>query len=280
MKILLIGNGFDLEHKLPTSYKDFLRFCKTIECIYDYNGAESEENFQRHYLNAWRINDSVKDALLELFNNRNVSGEFREENEKVIKITTKNVLADEAYECIRNNSWLKYFHKRASQLGENWVDFETEISKVIQALDAGRFQLSCGGRMSNVEQHEQEIQMELLKCVRGSLKEYYNSTEGIDDLVRLLNDELNRLIRALEIYITAFVSSIEILNTSPDITALNPDRILSFNYSDTYQRVYGSNIDIEYDYIHGKAERNHTIESCNMVLGIDEYLKNDRKDAI
>ena len=24
MKILLIGNGFDLEHNLPTSYKNFL----------------------------------------------------------------------------------------------------------------------------------------------------------------------------------------------------------------------------------------------------------------
>lgn len=27
MEILLIGNGFDLEHDLPTHYKDFLDFC-------------------------------------------------------------------------------------------------------------------------------------------------------------------------------------------------------------------------------------------------------------
>ena len=27
MKILIIGNGFDLAHKLPTSYKDFLNVC-------------------------------------------------------------------------------------------------------------------------------------------------------------------------------------------------------------------------------------------------------------
>ncbi len=30
-KILLIGNGFDLAHGLPTSYKDFLDFCKMVE---------------------------------------------------------------------------------------------------------------------------------------------------------------------------------------------------------------------------------------------------------
>jgi len=30
MNILLIGNGFDLAHGLPTKYTDFLIFCKMI----------------------------------------------------------------------------------------------------------------------------------------------------------------------------------------------------------------------------------------------------------
>ena len=30
MNILIIGNGFDLAHKLPTSYKDFLNYIKQI----------------------------------------------------------------------------------------------------------------------------------------------------------------------------------------------------------------------------------------------------------
>lgn len=30
MNILVIGNGFDLEHGLPTMYKDFLDFIKGI----------------------------------------------------------------------------------------------------------------------------------------------------------------------------------------------------------------------------------------------------------
>ena len=31
MKILLIGNGFDLAHGLPTAYKDFLKYCTDIK---------------------------------------------------------------------------------------------------------------------------------------------------------------------------------------------------------------------------------------------------------
>lgn len=30
MNILLIGNGFDLAHGLPTKYTDFLVFCKMV----------------------------------------------------------------------------------------------------------------------------------------------------------------------------------------------------------------------------------------------------------
>ncbi len=33
MNILLIGNGFDLAHHLPTKYSDFLEFVKVIKQI-------------------------------------------------------------------------------------------------------------------------------------------------------------------------------------------------------------------------------------------------------
>lgn len=33
MKILVIGNGFDLEHGLPTKYKDFLDFMQGINLL-------------------------------------------------------------------------------------------------------------------------------------------------------------------------------------------------------------------------------------------------------
>lgn len=56
------------------------------------------------------------------------------------------------------------------------------------------------------------------------------------------------------------------------------DHVLSFNYSDTYKRVYGNEKKMEYNYIHGEADINKNILTSNLVLGIDEYLDDDRKD--
>ena len=35
MNILIIGNGFDLAHELPTKYPDFLEFCKRVFPVYE-----------------------------------------------------------------------------------------------------------------------------------------------------------------------------------------------------------------------------------------------------
>ena len=34
----------------------------------------------------------------------------------------------------------------------------------------------------------------------------------------------------------------------------------------------------KYDYIHGKTNSDHTLETNNMVFGIDEYLPEDRRN--
>lgn len=60
-----------------------------------------------------------------------------------------------------------------------------------------------------------------------------------------------------------------------------PDHILSFNYTNTYRKLYDNNITLKedmYDFIHGKTDRNHTAQNCNIVLGIDEYLPKERRD--
>lgn len=33
MNILVVGNGFDLAHGLPTKYGDFFEFCRRIDSI-------------------------------------------------------------------------------------------------------------------------------------------------------------------------------------------------------------------------------------------------------
>ena len=110
---------------------------------------------------------------------------------------------------------------------------------------------------------------------------------------RLYND-LNKLIRALEIYLTDYVEKEECNCVLPDIQEIVKEnvkgadgeeqikycKVLSFNYTNTYERLYLDKQQIQnsIDYIHGKAKLFNTVENNNMVLGIDEYLTDERKD--
>lgn len=84
--------------------------------------------------------------------------------------------------------------------------------------------------------------------------------------------------RVFEIYLCEYVGKIESGKFSKEIKGLGIDHVLSFNYSHTYQKLYDKSKKIKYDYIHGESRFNSTIESNNMVLGIDEYSHKKSKD--
>lgn len=277
MEILLIGNGFDIEHKLPTSYNDFLLFCLKVMPIFSVEPGLTIQRYTNDYLESWKIDESVKKTLTAAFNSRYEDKASVTETEYDTGIRTANSELNEFYSYIKFNTWLRYFQECSHKFGRNWIDFESEISNVIQALDAAKFQTSCGGDVTNVEKHEQELLVSILKASKGSLKQAFIDVPAIINFGNYLNSELEKLIRALEIYLAAFVRNIPVNEKSTDIEKISPDFILSFNYTDTYCRVYGDN-NTEYDYIHGKAELDKNVETCNIVLGIDEYLDNDVKD--
>lgn len=103
--------------------------------------------------------------------------------------------------------------------------------------------------------------------------------EEIDFWKQKLLEDLNKLTRALEIYLSDYISNFMLGNGLPDIKNLPYlDKILSFNYTCTYQRIYGEHPFLEFDYVHGKAVLRNDIQSTNMVLGIDEYLEGDARD--
>lgn len=270
MEILLIGNGFDLEHNLPTSYNDFLDFCKRARRIYTLEATVSLNDYIHNNLDDWKMSDYIKGILSDAFEKRTYDK----------KVITPYAALNELYTHIENNTWVDYFLDCSANknIGENWIDFESEISRVIQALDAGRFQVEAGGSVTSVEKNESKILTSIWKSSKWNLKSAFVDTIAIDKFTEFLNEELERLIRALEIYIVEFVGKITVAKRSADIEKLKPDHILSFNYSNTYERLYGKGKNIEYDYIHGKADINKNIKSSNLVLGIDEYLDDDSKN--
>lgn len=270
MEMLLIGNGFDLEHNLPTSYRDFLDFCKKVENLYEFVDGNHQYEFQKMHLDNWKTDDSIKKTLSSAFSERK-----RKEDGTY---TTPNNLLDELYGHIQHNIWLKYFWKCPSYTGENWIDFEMEISKVIQSFDAARFQMKYKGDITDAEKKKSNRVLSICEIAKMSVRNVLKDENSLDEFSALLNRELEKLIRALEIYIAEFINSINISKKSSDIERINPDYVLSFNYSNTYERIYGVGKNVVYDYIHGKADTNKNIENCNLVLGIDEYLDDNKKD--
>ena len=93
-KILLIGNGFDLAHGLPTSYSYFLDFCDKVEKIFTFQHRLTEMVYKRKFLDDWNIDKSIKNKLLEWYKK---------------SPTNHDELLIELNDNIRDNIWINYF---------------------------------------------------------------------------------------------------------------------------------------------------------------------------
>lgn len=254
MKILMIGNGFDLAHKLPTSYDNFLDFCDII-----YRMCSSGEN---NILNL--INKSFSD--------------YPELKDRLIKISQDspkehNIIKD-FYELTNNNIWLQYLKKQRKNkkrnLGKNWIDIEAEISKKVTYLEQQNRFLTTD--------------LEIVDLVKIKNSADYNLHIHDDayinfEFIHLLETHLNVMIRALEIYLVEFVETLKI-SEIPLINNIKPQLVLSFNYTNTYSKVYGNNNKIlDCHHIHGLAQCKNTVDTNNMVLGISESLSDNEKNT-
>lgn len=278
MNILIIGNGFDLAHELPTRYDDFLDFCEKARRIYTFREDASLNEYKRDNIDNWEMNDDIKNALLEAFAKRDCQKTFNDDNTYNLNVTTSNEFLNELYTHIDENAWLEYFLKyRSSFGGGNWIDFETEISKVIQVLDEAISLKESGRDLKEMQKGRHNLLIDIHRASEGSMQKAFKDVTALSDFAVFLDSELGRLVRALEIYIVEFVGRIPVIEKNVDIEKLNLDHVLSFNYSDTYERIYSKGKEVECDYIHGKADISKNVNTSNLVLGIDEYLDDDKK---
>ena len=205
-KILLIGNGFDLAHGLPTSYKDFLDFCKMVRELYTYPIIDNEYNQKK--LIDWNTDKTIKSKLLECYENRKNCFED--------KITTQCKELDELYDCIKENVWINYFLEREKSIGENWIDFESEISNVVQAIETLKGYIERDEDVLKIKDTKQQIIIYFLKIAKKSLQDVFN-LKRIDGFIEDISIELDKLIRSLEIYICEFVNEIDINKENDDM---------------------------------------------------------------
>ena len=225
--VLVIGNGFDLYHGLKTNYIDFVRFAKEL---IDLGGKGTKGR-------KWAI----------------------------------------------SNSFIKCFIKVATE-NQSWIDCEKEIEVIVTMFSKILFDRSVFDAIPNhIEKNFTSLksfEFERLKlmnkfCEQVSSqtivfqKQYFKVYQGIDKelIIETLKRDLNDLIKLFKYYLEENVINQSVTQLSKQIESINPDYVINFNYTNTYEH-YGINRQ-DVCYIHGSVQDN------NMVLGIRDI---DEKD--
>ncbi len=244
MKILVIGNGFDLDHGLPTSYKEFINFCNCVVSI----GVQPIDDFdlttkQLEYINFLEKNHDLCNRFKKLLYKNGLLNCFTAQNEKY-----------------------------------NWVDLEREIFRIINEVKNVEQELKVSN-VNEIELLNNHRIVEVLEQLNISIMRFGRiGIEGLEALRVSLENWLNNFSKALELYVFYFINKTEIYGVSPDVLDFDADKIITFNYSNTYERIYGGvhwHEDIHY--IHGVASRISNDEHSNIILGITS--ENAYKDS-
>lgn len=243
MNILIIGNGFDIAHGLPTKYRDFLRVCET---------AKIAEVF-------W-VDGKPSDSIRGL-------NKLQSEEIKDICSTMGYDIWSEFVELISENNWIEYFQFRKAVIGEDWIDLEQEIKNILEMV------------YEYMEQSKDEkINKDIVydTKIKKICEQYIDQEESITyrKLFEHLLSENKKLIRALELYMDGFINR-KGVEKIPYIAKKTIDRVLSFNYTNTYAGRY--DFKTECCYLHGKANVTRKGKDCNLVLGFDDHYLEEEK---
>lgn len=253
MNILVIGNGFDLAHGLPTTYLDFLKFTKIINMISRYYKHDNEiklEEIKSHFESMYQF-ESIA-TIINCF----------QRDAECINLITRECpeLIRNFYDLIKDNLWINYFNEVQEKIGNSWIDFEAELCSVIRQLENGKYkEINSNAIMTYIE-----------KCEKDNL---------INEVRKKLELDLEYLIGALEIYLRDYVGKIVVTVRDKNILNLKINKVLSFNYTNTYENNYNEdNAKKSYHYVHGEAKK-HGDKKSNMILGFNEYLESEEKKS-
>lgn len=278
--VLVIGNGFDLYHFLPTRYIDFLRTVNRLMELHE----SGRLNCCQYIKYVWGPDSPIY-----------TDDEYIRACYKVHSEKMKSVLLDqdnlaELVDICRNNIWVNYF-RGCLEKNIGWIDFEKEIGRVLCAvqelfkLDGMTNDLVSGkhfrdidtlglktidllGQLPFAEYENVFFTLNEEYCKVGVCEEFYVAMDK-EKMLDELEEDLEELAKALCIYLREFVQKIAISKNSDNPIFYDIDKVLSFNYTDTYRKLYSN--DVEIKFIHGSVD-----DEKGIVLGIN----NDDKDEL
>lgn len=294
MNILIVGNGFDLSHYLPTKYDHFMVAMGAIENWDKSKGDMGfDDIFGRDY---WFKNDKTGEEWQNKFFQYTKAMYKTDE----IKISIEKI--NELQKQLKENVWYQYFSDHVREV-KTWIDFEQKIEEALNLvshfiglvhdrfLKFGKFNstilklekfnsslIDDNFYLSNLNS-KLLIQLNLIlknivddESILGFINHRWlivpkNLDYGYDadKYISFLNNQLNDFIEIFNIYLELVINHL-IPNHKFSIESkewINPDQIYSFNYTKTYQKLYDQSV--ETDYLHGSFGKEQ-----NIVLGVSE----------
>ena len=246
MKVLMLGNGFDLYHNLLTHYDDFMTigdYLSEKHCIISYDD-----------LDKITIYSELKDLANETIQDKLFAYEDAYKKTEIDKEEYADFL-----EKLHTNCWFKHFINIKNRNG--WIDLENQVEEVLRKF-----------RQSNPTGIDRFLDLIKEKnnyndAIFKHIKRYSFGKEENNDCIF---EEYNQFIEILRQYLKIFVDSV-LSNVSNQYANCNNylknnDYVLTFNYTNTYSELYGSKGDIIH--IHGKLDD-------SIVLGINSNEYDD-----
>ena len=256
-RLVIIGNGFDLAHGLPTSYRDFIDDYwfnikdSNHDELVSFN-LESYVEFQNHTSLEELINEIIK-----------ISEKYKRDGIEVYKLKERPIpLADNRIPIIE---YKNYFFKLINQNpAQNWVDIENTYYRSLKERAKGK--LNNQNYIWDIKQLNKDFEVikELFeKYLIKIFKEKYNWFDiRKNEIEDHLKDQPNILDFLLDKKNKEYYLKDENLN-------LNETLLLSFNYTKTVED-YSNYIfkSIDYNYIHGKIG----VEELPIIFGFGDEM--------
>ena len=268
-RILIIGNGFDIAHGLPTKYADFMEFAKYF--LYIYSIENMKDALSKYKLS---IPDSFpfKETLVSLFATRKALTTTNDDGTRTTTVSLSPEYLNNMAQNLTNNLWYEYFSRIIDKkliIGNNWIDFEQEIAVVIKWLSDHVSSLDTAytevcNRLYQDINSDPRIAVLYEICIHIRAQEI----TILSDFIFRLYTDLNRITAALSVYLKYFVEALT-PNRIELFENTSFDSVLSFNYTHTYEKLYSTD-STEICYIHGECGSSDPA-SCNMVIGIRNY---------
>ncbi|MHA3055637.1 hypothetical protein E0H77_08975 [Acinetobacter sp. ANC 4633] len=285
MNILIVGNGFDLSHYLPTKYDHFMVAMSAIENWEDAGKEMSfDDLFGKDY---WHKNDKTGEEK---------QNKFFQNTKAIYKTEEIKISVDEIKELktqLKENCWYQYFKNHVEEI-KTWIDFENKIEHVLMILARFIIEISSfhdpeviNKYLNNVNKNGFNIRKSDLRVLNFfnlilskpaiqpfSLNNVYYYGEDIKngfnalDLIKDIYDDLEKFIGIFNFYIETVVKKLTPKNIfkplkSDDYDLTEIAHIYSFNYTQTYLDFYNSKTEI--DFLHGMSGQKQ-----NMVLGVSD----------